>query len=99
MAKLELRKPGQRHAPSEDAIAALEGRAEGIASKAPGASPAPTSSSKPSKMRRDEGGERITAYVPPDVAEEARVRCARERRSMSDVVTQALRAWLADGGG
>lgn len=98
MPKLALRKPGQRSLPSEDAIAELEGRAEGIASKAPGAAsptPAPTRPAKRSRLRREHGGERITAYLPPDLAEELRVCCARERRSVSDAVTDALRAWLA----
>lgn len=94
--KLELRKPGQRSLPSEDAIARLEGRAEDIASKAPGSvapvTLAPTKSR--SRLRRDEGGERITAYLPPEVAENLRIRCAKERRSVSDAVTDALRAWL-----
>jgi hypothetical protein len=101
MAKLELRKPGQRSLPSEDAIAELEGRAEGIASKAPGTvslapvATAPPTPQKRSRLRREQGGERITAYLPPDLAEELRVCCAKERRSVSDAVTDALRAWLA----
>lgn len=47
-----------------------------------------------SKLRREEGGERVAIYLPPDVAEELRVRCARERRSISDAVTEAVTGWL-----
>jgi hypothetical protein len=47
-----------------------------------------------SRLRRDEQGERISAYIPPELAEALRVRCARERRSVSDAVTEALGLWL-----
>ena len=101
---ISMRKPGQRAKPSEDAIAALENRAEGIATKAPGSKPAATRKAKPqaatssSKLRRDERGERVTAYLPPDVAAELRVACARDRRSVSDAITVAVGAWLAEQG-
>lgn len=52
-------------------------------------------SSVGSKLRRPERGERLSAYVPPELAESLRVRCARERRSVSDAVTEALSAWLS----
>lgn len=48
-----------------------------------------------SRLRRDESGERVSVYLPPDMATELRVRCARERRSVSDGVTEAIGAWLA----
>jgi hypothetical protein len=48
-----------------------------------------------SRLRRPERGERLSAYVPPELAEALRVRCARERRSVSDAVTAALSAWLS----
>lgn len=48
-----------------------------------------------SKLRRPERGERLSAYVPAELAESLRVRCARERRSVSDAVTEALTAWLS----
>lgn len=48
----------------------------------------------PSRLRRPERGERISVYVPPELAEALRVRCARERRSVSDAVTEALATWL-----
>lgn len=52
---------------------------------------APPSSS--SRLRRAELGERVVVYLPPDLATELRVRCARERRSLSDAVTAAVEAW------
>lgn len=57
--------------------------------------PAPRAAPAASRLRRAERGERLALYLPPDVAEELRVRCARERRSASDAVTEAVRAWLA----
>jgi hypothetical protein len=47
----------------------------------------------PSKLRRTELGERLVVYLPPELATELRVRCARERRSLSDAVTAAVEAW------
>lgn len=47
-----------------------------------------------SKLRRPARGERISPYLPPEVAEELRVKCVRERRSLSDAVTEAVRDWL-----
>ena len=47
-----------------------------------------------SRLRRESGGERLAIYLPPNVAEELRVRCARERRSISDAVTEAVTVWL-----
>jgi hypothetical protein len=38
--------------------------------------------------------ERINAHVPVKVATELRVRCATDRISLSDAVTQALTQWL-----
>lgn len=52
---------------------------------------APPSSS--SRLRRAELGERVVVYLPPELATELRVRCARERRSLSDAVTAAVEAW------
>ena len=53
------------------------------------ASPSPSTS----KLRRAELGERTVVYLPADLATELRVRCARERRSLSDAVTAAVEAW------
>jgi len=53
------------------------------------------SSRRPSsRMRREESGERVAIYLPPDVATELRVLCARERRSVSDAVTDAVTSLL-----
>jgi hypothetical protein len=49
---------------------------------------------KESRRRRAELGERVTAYLPPPMEEELRVRCAREKRSVSDAVTEAVGVWL-----
>jgi hypothetical protein len=49
-----------------------------------------------SKLRRTEGGgKRVSGYVPPEIEEAVRVRCAKERRSMSDALTEALSLWLS----
>jgi hypothetical protein len=48
-----------------------------------------------SKHRRDLEVERISAWVPPDLANRLRFTCMSERRSRSDAVTEALRVWLA----
>ena len=48
---------------------------------------------KPSKRRRPSRGERMAVYLPPELAEALRVRCAHERRSMSDAVTEAVSIW------
>lgn len=50
--------------------------------------------SRASQLRRDIGGERLAIYLPHDIAEELRVRCARERRSISNAVTEAVAGWL-----
>jgi hypothetical protein len=47
-----------------------------------------------SRLRRAQGGERLAIYLPPELARELRVRCAVDRRSASDAVTEALRTWL-----
>jgi len=52
------------------------------------ASPPPTKGNG-----RKPAGERLTVYVPPELAEALRVRCAKERRSLSDAATEALRQW------
>jgi hypothetical protein len=46
-----------------------------------------------SRQRRGEAGERIVIYIPTELATDLRVRCARERRSLSDAVTTALEKW------
>lgn len=43
-----------------------------------------------SSRRRAELGERMVVYLPPDLAGDLRMKCARERRSLSDAVTAAV---------
>jgi hypothetical protein len=47
-----------------------------------------------SARRRTESGERVSGYVPPTMAEALRVRCANERQSLSEALTEALSAWV-----
>lgn len=47
------------------------------------------------RLRRSESGERMSIYLPPDIAEKLRVRCALDRRSLSDAVTEAVAGWLS----
>ncbi len=49
---------------------------------------------RPSSLRRTSRGERIAIYLPPETAEALRVRCAKDRRSISDATTVAVQAWL-----
>lgn len=49
----------------------------------------------PSKLRRDEPGERLVLNVAPELARRLRLQCADERRSLSNAATEALEAWLA----
>lgn len=59
----------------------------------------PKASPAPSRLRRSELGERVAIYLPPELAAELRVRCARERRSLSDAVTAAVETWLRSSKG
>lgn len=47
-----------------------------------------------SRLRRSEPGERVHVLLPPDVAQELRLAAVRDRRSVSDLVTEVLRAHL-----
>lgn len=47
-----------------------------------------------SQPRHTEPGERLTVYLPPDIARALRIRCAEDNRSASDAVTTSLFAWL-----
>jgi hypothetical protein len=57
----------------------------------------PSRGARSSPRRRAESGERLTAYLPPDLKIALEVRCAQERRSVSDAVTEALDAWMKAG--
>lgn len=54
-----------------------------------------TAAKSESKLRRAELGERVAVYLPPKLAEELRIRCAKERRSLSDAVTDAVELWAS----
>ena len=56
----------------------------------------PPPSNAPSRRRRPVRGERIAVYLPPELVEDLRVRCVRERRSVSDAVTEAVASWMTD---
>ena len=45
--------------------------------------------------RREQPGERMVLYLPPDNVTRLRVIAAEERRSLSHVVTEAVGQWLA----
>lgn len=47
-----------------------------------------------SRLRNDSRGEKVAVYLPPEVVTELKVRCAIERRSVSDAVSTAVQAWL-----
>jgi len=45
--------------------------------------------------RREEPGERLAIYVPPELATKLRVYCAQSRSSLSDAITRALEKMLS----
>lgn len=57
-------------------------------------SPTTVRTSKKSQYRRDGPGERINAYLPPDLLLEIRTIALHQRRSLSDAVTEAMREWV-----
>ena len=48
-----------------------------------------------SRLRRDDRGDRVAAYLPPEMAQALRVCCAQQRRSVSDAMTEAVADWLS----
>jgi len=62
----------------------------------------PTPGSEAARARFVAGGapkperEKLTVYIERDVLTKLRVFCARERRELSDVTTEALRKLLAN---
>lgn len=87
-----------RSTPSQDAaFRELEQRTEergnGVAGGVlePGSVP-----SKGSKLRREQRGERVAGYLPAELERELRMFCARERRSISDALTEAVTLLLKD---
>lgn len=45
-------------------------------------------------LRRESSGERLSVYLPPELAQELRIKSVRQRRSVSDAVTEAVRQWV-----
>ncbi|MCC7542614.1 MAG: ribbon-helix-helix protein, CopG family [Deltaproteobacteria bacterium] len=45
-------------------------------------------------LRRETSGERLSVYLPPELAQELRLKCVKQRRSVSDAVTEAVRQWV-----
>jgi hypothetical protein len=58
-----------------------------------------TAAAAPPALRRENvETERVNVYIPSNVVTALRVRCAETRRSISDGVTDAIRAWLESEG-
>lgn len=90
-------------ADAERKLAALEAKAEarGNAVAGQGTVEPPSTESKlakASKLRREESGVRVAGYLPPELEQELRMHCARERRSVSDALTKAVRLLLEQHG-
>lgn len=55
-------------------------------------------STKTTRYTRENGEEleRLTIYLPFDLAGQLRVRCAEERKRVSDAVAESVAAWLKE---
>jgi hypothetical protein len=72
------------------------GLAQAVASRtAPPVSAPSDQPKRGSRLKRDSLGERVTVYLPPKLAEAVRRRCVRERRSVSDALTEATEMWMS----
>ena len=89
---LNLKKPLPPSAPK--LTLAQEAEAEAFESADAEEPKAKTQQASSSALRRQESGARISVYIPPEMEEALRMRCARERRSKSDAVTAAIGQWL-----
>lgn len=86
-------KPKMSPRPAPDA-AALDAFVRGGAASTP--APVVRPGAKPSKLRRASRGVRVPVYLPPEMEEALRERCAKApRRSVSDAVTEAVGLWLS----
>lgn len=47
-----------------------------------------------SKRSQKQKAERLTIYLPPKLAERVRVRCAKDRKSLSDAGVEAFSSWV-----
>lgn len=61
-------------------------------------SPAPAKMPRPaaSKKRSSERGERVVAYLPAELEAELRMRCVRDRCSLTHAVSEAVQLWLEE---
>ncbi len=69
---------------------------EGTARKFEKATEIKSKEGSSSMLRRDSCGERVSVYLPPEMVTQLRMRCAVERRSISNAVTEAVRVWLTN---
>lgn len=74
----------------EAAARAVEERAEARGHAVAGQPIEPPAASKSSKLRRAESGVRVAGYLPAELETALRMHCARERRSTSDALTEAV---------
>jgi hypothetical protein len=87
-AERKLAELAERAEARGNAIAGQEPAAEAPSGKAAKAA------AKASKLRREESGVRVAGYLPAELEQELRMHCARERRSVSDALTEAVRLLL-----
>ncbi len=91
--------PVRTEVPEAEAARFVEGKAA-KQKAAPATPPEPvdvsttTVTRRATAKRRLERGERLTLYLPPELAAELRVYAARAGRSVSDAVTEAVRELL-----
>src|SRR3990172_6112 len=76
--------PKRTEIPEEAALRFLQGKQAEKVVSAP----------RPSRLRRAGNGQRVAISLPPDAAVALRIRCAQERRSVSDAVTEVVTVWL-----
>ena len=82
--------PNRSAAAQDAAFRELEKRTEVRGNGIAGALDSEGKPAKSSKLRRDQRGERVAGYLPPELERELRMFCARERRSVSDALTEAV---------
>ena len=80
-------------APSVEAFVAGEPQPLHVveAASSPTQAPRKRASAMPSaRLRRDDPGERLAVYLPPELVQALRIHCVHERRSASDAATEAI---------
>lgn len=93
---MQLRRPTAKRQPPENAVQALEERAEQVATKAPGETVEPHSQSPAIEVRKVQ----ITAYLPHQVRDELRRAAVAlsgppQRETVTSIVERAIRNELA----